>query len=282
VTRVSFRRAARLAIALVIAAAMSAAASGTVLASTVIWNNIPSSTPGNVPSEGFECCSVSEFGGQVAFAPGKWKNPKVTVLMSSWGCQRGSWTAEDCVTGKGAKFEWPITVSIYTVGPGNSPGAKIAAASKVFKIPYRPSTSPICNATENAKGGWYDGKEETCYDGLATKIQMPLKVASLPENAIITVSFNTSDYGVEPQRPKNFPCESTTAGCPFDSLNVGAESVLPESSFPLPSEAYINTTYEAEYCGSGTALGTFGLTGSEGDPCWKGYQPSIKVSASSA
>jgi hypothetical protein len=282
VTRVSFRRAGRLAIALVIAAAMLSAASGTVLASTVIWNNYPSTTPGNVPSEGFECCSASEFGGQVAFAPGKWKNPKVTVLMSSWGCQERTGPEEVCVTQKGAKFEWPITISIYTVGPGNSPGTKIAAASKVFKIPYRPSTSTICNSTQNDKGGWYDKKEEACHEGLAAKIAIPLKVVELPQRAIITVSYNTSDYGLEPQRPKNPPCESSSAGCPFDSLNVGAESVLPESSFPLPDEAYINTTSEAEYCGSGTALGTLGLTGSEAEPCWQGYQPVMKVNATSA
>ena len=246
-------------------------------AATTIYNNIASPIPGNVVSEGFECCSAREFGGQVTLAPGKWKNPKVTVLMSSWACQEGSWTGQDCKSGKSAKFEWPITVSVYEVGPENAPGAKIGAASKVVKIRYRPSASAICKSIPEHEGGWYDKSEEHCYNGIASKVSMPLKIAKLPQKVIISVAYNTSDYGLEPQRPK--PCNSTTAGCPYDSLNVGAEDALPESSYPLPSYAYIDSTYSNEYCGSATPLGTFGISGSEGNPCWTGYQPSFSVAA---
>ena len=115
---------------------------------------------------------------------------------------------------------------------------------------------------------------------IAAKIAITLKVAKLPEKAIISLAYNTSDYGSEPQRPK--PCNSTEAGCPYDSLNVGAESIKAEAEYPLPNYAYINSTYEAEYCGSGTALGTFGISGSESNPCWQGYQPSFRVAASPA
>ncbi len=278
VTGKDFRRATRLAVAIATAVAVTMVGTGAALAKTVIWNNIPAAVPGNVVSEGFECCSASEFGGQVAFPAGKkWKNPKVSVLLSSWACQEGTWTNEHCFTAKGAKFEWPITISIYRVGAENAPGAKIGAASKVFKIPYRPSVSAICNATAEYKGGWYDKKEEACHHGIASKISIPMKIAELPEKAIVSVSYNTSDYGADPQGPQ--PCNATEAGCPYDSLNVGAESVLPEASFPLPGYAYIDSTSVGEYCGSETTLGTFGVSGSVGSPCWTGYQPSIEVQA---
>jgi len=63
---------------------------------------------------------------------------------------------------------------------------------------------------------------------------------------------------------------------------VGLESIKDEAEYPLPNYAYISSTYEAEYCGSGTALGTFGISGSESNPCWQGYQPSFRVAASPA
>ena len=168
-------RTATLAAALVAVAALMAAAAGSATAAqTLIYNNIPNPLPGNVTSQGYECCQAAEFGGQVQFeaAPaGKvWKNPKVEVLMSSWGCQEGG--GESCKTTKGAKFEWPLTVSVYEVKPDNTPGNKIGAASKVFRIPYRPSATAICKQT-TSPGGWYDKKDEHCYNGFAAKIVVP-------------------------------------------------------------------------------------------------------------
>jgi hypothetical protein len=272
-------RGVRLAIAMLVATALCAGAAASASATlTNIYNNIPTPVPGNVPSEGFECCSASEFGGQVEFASGTWKNPKVTILMSSWACQEGSWFGENCLTVKGAKFEVPITVSLYEVGPGDAPGAKIAAASKVFKIPYRPSVSTICKQTQNAKGGWYDKKEEHCYNGYAAKIAIQLKVAKLPAKAIVSVAYNTTHYGYQP-RGESEPCYTGPGGCPYDSLNVGAKSALAEEAYPLPDFAYINSTSAEEYCGSSTTLGTFGISGSNGNPCWNGFQPSFRVDA---
>jgi hypothetical protein len=269
-------RVARLPVALLVAGAFMAVACGSAsAAATLIYNNIPSPLPGNVISQGYECCQAAEFGGQVQFeAPpaGKvWKNPKVTVLMSSWACQEGG--GESCKTTKGAKFEWPLTVSVYEVMPDNTPGNKIGAASKVFKIRYRPSASTICKQT-TSPGGWYDKKDEHCYNGFATKIKMPLKIASLPQKAIISVSYNTSDYGAEPQRPK--PCNSSSGGCPYDSLNVGAETNLSLGGQPLPEDAYFNTGYGPFYCDGGAGgTGSFRLDAG----CWGGYQPSFSVTA---
>ena len=275
--------------------AVGGAAAGSAGATPVaIYNNIAPKLPGNVASEGFECCSAKEFGGQVQFTAGKWKNPVITVTMSSWACQKGNWSTseafagpETCTSAAKSKFEWPLTVSLYEVNPDNSPGAKIGAASKVFKLPYRPSTSKICNEmAEGNEGAWFDKAEAKCYHGFAAKIAISLRIAKLPEKAIISVSYNTSDYGAEPQRPKNPECDSeafknatNNAGCPFDSLNVGAENALSVGSYPLPNYAYISSTSAGEYCGSETTVGTFGISGSSGNPCWKGFQPEFKVMA---
>src|SRR5581483_1380358 len=150
---------------------------------------------------------------------------------------------------------------------------------KVFKIPFRPSASTICKQT-SSPGAWYDKKDEHCYNGYATKIAMPLKLVSLPQKAIISVSYNTSDYGAEPQRPKAPACDEpgyhNGAGCPFDSLNVGAETALSLGSQPLPEDVYLNSTWSGAYCDEGASgTGTFRRDAG----CWGGYQPSFEVTA---
>src|SRR5207249_5433912 len=84
--------------------------------SSVVYNNIPSPQPGNVASQAFEAQSASEFGGQIQLAGTERRNPTVTVLMSSWGCQSGHWYSGDCATTPGATFPEPITLNVYDVG----------------------------------------------------------------------------------------------------------------------------------------------------------------------
>ena len=95
--------------------ALSAAATSTPTA----YNNIPSPAPANVPSVGGEAYAFNELGGQVQLAGPARRNPKVTVLMSSWGCQSGNWYTATCTTTPGSGFTLPITLKIYTVGPAN-------------------------------------------------------------------------------------------------------------------------------------------------------------------
>jgi hypothetical protein len=279
-------------------AAYTAASAGAT--ATTIYNNIPAKLPGNVVSQPFEASSSSEFGGQVEFvAPGAgnhWKNPVVAVTMSVWACEQGNWynpfpgnnknPEEECVTKVPANtFEVPITISMYQVNGDNSPGTKIGVAAKVFKLKYRPSTSSICNSMGGGnEGGWFKKSESTCYHGLAQRISLGVKVAKLPEKAIISVAFNTEHYGYTPlgKKPCDEPATNKNADCPWDSLNVGAENALSAGSYPLPGDAYINSTSEPEYCGSGTTLGTFGISGSPGNECWTGFQPQFKVTATEA
>jgi hypothetical protein len=286
-------RAAKLAAASLAALAVIAIGSASAGATlTPVYSNIPAKLPGNFASLGYECCQVSEFGGAVgtisAPAGHVWKNPKVTVVLSSWACQEGGAENGTCKTTKGAKFEWPLTFSVYELGPGNTVGAKIAAGSRVFKLPYRPSASTICNALPSP-GGWYDRRDEACYHGFAFKVSFPLKLAKLPPQAIVSVAYNTSDYGNEPQRANNPECDTAAyqtahngAGCPFDSLNVAVHQPGEEfantpavGSYPDLEEVFIASTYSALFCSPGQANGAFGPSG----PCWNEEQPVLSVGA---
>src|SRR6185437_9415926 len=182
-------RAAKLAAALVTAIASLAIAAGAASASgTVIYNSMPSPLPGNVPSQAFEATSTSEFGSEIETAGASQTRTAVKVGMSSWACQSGGAEDGSCVTAKGAKFEWPVTLHVYTVGPENSVGTLVAAITKTFKMPYRPSA----NATKcPGNGGWWNMGH--CYHGKAFKIGFMLKGAVLPKPAIIAVAYNTSD-----------------------------------------------------------------------------------------
>jgi hypothetical protein len=268
-------RAARIAAAMLATGAVLAATAGTASAETeVIYNNIPSTLPGNFASYGNEAYSMSEFGGLVEFGGTARKNPTVIVAMSSWACETGNWYEHTCKSELGNKFEWPVSFSVYEVGPGGAVGAKIAAGSKVFRMPYRPSASVKC--TGEKAGEWFG--QGRCWHGKAFKIALPLKLAKLPAKAIVSVSYNTTDHGPSPIGAT--ACNSTSAGCFYDSLNVA----IIEPSEPAPtvgtdpsSDVYVNATYSEMFCTSGAA----GVFGPAGCPAfWEGAQTAMTVKAS--
>lgn len=264
-----FRKMAALvgAVCLVVGALAAPAAAAS---NSVIYNNVPSPQPGNLPSQAFEATSTSEFGGQVKFAGTARYNPKVTVLMSSWGCENGSWFAGTCTTTPGTSFTEPITLNVYNVGGGNAVGSLVKQTTKTFTIPFRPSA----DVTHCTGGKWYDGT--TCFNGLVTPITFDLTGVTLPDTAIVTLAYNTSHYGYTPIGQAT-PCFSTTAGCGYDSLNVALVAPPTVGTATLPNDAYINSKWGGAYCDNG-AGGTGALRLDAG--CWTGYQPAIKVEAS--
>jgi hypothetical protein len=271
-------RPARLAAAILAATAVMAVAAGTASAAkTVIYNHIPSPLPGNLQSQSFEASQTSEYGSEVGFEPGTWKNPTVSVTMSTWACVKGTWSA-GCETPAGAKFEWPVTISIYEEHYGDV-GSLIARGSKIFKMPYRPSANAKCTGVH--LGGWMS--KGICYHGKAFKIALPLTVHKLPEKVIISVAYNTSDYGAQPQRPQG--CNSKPEGCPYDSLNVAESQTTNTPLEPSvgnidPLYGYINSLSSIEYCGSDVSPGTFGFTEcTEGGVYRDEYAPAIEVTA---
>lgn len=257
-------RAASLAVALVAAAGILAltAAAASAITLTPIYNNLPKPLPGNVPSEAIQATSTSEFGGQVEFNGPSLSTTKVKVAMSSWACESGGAEDGSCVSAPGAKFEWPVTLHVYNVGPGSSVGTQIAGMTKTFKMPYRPSANATkCLANTPAEGGWY--KMGHCFHGKLFKIAFTLKGITLPKTAIISVSFNTQSWGAEP----------TGVEGPYNSLNVGGFEGAPSvGTQPQPEGVYISSQWTGAYCDAGFAgKGSFRFDPAIPGGCVSGY-----------
>jgi hypothetical protein len=262
------------AFALVALIAAAAAATAGAVTPTVVYDNIPSPQPGNVPSVAFEANAISEWGGQIQLAGTQRQNPTVTVLMSSWGCVTGHWYSGDCSTPAGSTFPEPITLNVYNVGSGGSVGSLIASATQTFNIPFRPSASPSCTGANAGK--WFNASDATCYNGFGTPITFnALTGVNLPNTVIVSVAFNTTHYGYSPYGEAT-ACYTSAGGCGYDSLNVGTNPAPTTGSDPQPNDAYLNDAFGYEYCDGGAGgSGTFRLDAG----CWGGFQPAIRVAA---
>src|ERR1700730_18850623 len=82
--------------------AQEALAAPAARGSNVIYDSTVTPRPGNLPSVGAEAYSFTEFGDGVSFAAGSRQLQRVTVTLSSWGCQEGHWCSSDCGTSAGA------------------------------------------------------------------------------------------------------------------------------------------------------------------------------------
>jgi hypothetical protein len=242
-------------------------------AQNIVYNNIPNPIPGNVPSVGFEADSASEFGGQFGLDGTQRSNPKVTVLMSSWACKSGTWNGSNCITNPGSTFTQPVTLNVYNANADNTVGSLIKSDTETFSMPYRPTADDGTNCNGATAGEWWNGT--SCYKGKAFTISFNLNGVTLPDNVIMSVAYNTSDYGAHPYGDTT-ACHATPQGCPYDSLNVGTNPA-PSVGTPLPTanDAYWNTSYGPFYCDGGPG-GTFRLD----SDCWTGYLPAFEIEAS--
>lgn len=255
---------------LAVGAAMLAGA--TTAAAETVYDNTPTPQPGNVFSEAFEAQSAREFGGQIQLAGMARETPTISVLMSTWGCETGRWHTNNCSTTPGATFEHPITLNVYNVGPGDSPGTLIESQEKTFDIPYRPSKDPL-NCTGANAGKWFDGT--ACFNGMAVNLTFDPLGVPLPDKVIVSLAYSTTHYGAPPIG-EGAPCFTSSGGCGYDSLNVGLAPGPTVGSTPLPSDAYLNSTWTGAYCDHGAAgTNTFRLDSG----CWTGFQPAIQVDA---
>lgn len=219
----------------------------------ITYNSVPTNLPGNVPSLGFAATSTSEFGDSVTLDAGPRNADSVTVVMSSWGCEAGTWNGGDCATTKGATFSQAITLNLYNVDGDGEPGALLTSATQTFAIPFRPSADPVKCTGDNA-GKWYNKSDKTCYNGFATKIAFHLNGTLLPDDVIWTVAFTPSANG-------------------SDSLNVGVETFAgqPSKGFDVDNTSVVmNSTWAGAYCDGGLGgIGTLRLDVG----CWGGYTP---------
>jgi len=239
-----------------------------------MYNSIPSPLKGNMASVGFQATQTSEFGDAITFSPtANHKLASVTVTLSSWGCQSGTWTGGDCMTTPGATFTEPITVNIY-----NAAGTtQLATQTQTFAIPFRPSANP---AKCGPGGQWWDNSLKSCFNGLATTVTLTFPGVDLGTNSIVYgIAYPTSGYGLGAYG-YGTACAATTAGCGYDSLNVAIEGVISIGSETTPGLLWMNSATAANYCDGGTT-GTF-RQDSPGFPgCWDGYVPAVQFKATS-
>jgi hypothetical protein len=262
------------ALALVLVTGATATAKTKKYDPRIIYTSIPQQLPGNVVSKGFECCGVIEFGDGVVFAQGAGGSiDQITVVMSSWACQQGNWTS-NCVTKHEAKFEQTITLNVHTITyQSNVPtqGSLLLTKTQTFKIPYRPSSDPANCGGDNQM--WYDEKDNTCYHGLAVPIKFDLdSKVSLPDRAIISVTFNTSTQGLAPLGTGT-ACYSTLQGCPYDSLNVGTDGPGGLVGSVIDPNGVFDNLRGGDYCQPHSSPGYLELD----TPCWTGLHPLIEV-----
>jgi len=248
---------ARLGMAMAAALAACAIGAGSAGAE-VVYDNVPATLPGNFVSIGLAATSTSEFGGEIELTGTKRAKPTVTVVMSSWACQSGSWNGGDCSTPKPSKtFKVPLTVRVYQAdeiaeGP-------VAEKTKTVKMFYRPSSNPVKCDSEH----WYDEATSTCYHGYAFPVSVRLsKLKRMPRRAVVTFAYPHSTG-------------------PATSLNVAtsepSENTLSIGSQPV-EEWFVNSTWSEMYCPGAKDIGTFGPE--EGSGCQEAnYQPVISVSA---
>lgn len=254
--------------------------------SSVLYSSMVPS-PGNVPSVGFEATQTSQFGNEITLTCSA-KVGTVTVTMSSWGCQTGGWTSNNCMTTPGSTFAEPITLNLYQAPatnpttqldvPGSGvPGALITSVTKTFQIPYRPSANHTkCIGAE--AGAWFDSKNGFCFNGLATNIIFNLKSlnVTLPKTFVYGIAYNTSNYGAVPYGDAT-ACYSSSGGCGYNSLNVGLSSDpdnLNKGTNPYSGYVWWNTLNKGFYCDGGNAgFGTFRIDSPGTPACWGVYSP---------
>jgi hypothetical protein len=254
----------------------------TTASSKVLYNSLVTS-PGNLPSIGFEATQAAQFGNEITLTRSA-KVATVVVTMDSWGCQSG--TGDTCTTTPGGTFSEQITLNIFQAPTSNPttqlddlgngvPGATILSVTKTFAIPYRPSANNTkCVGDES--GNWFDTKNAECFPGLATNITFNLGSlhVTLPQTFVFGIAYNTSDYGADPYGDST-ACHTPTDECGYDSLNVGLSydpDNLNVGSNTYPGYVWWNTQTASDYCDGGIAgTGTFRIDSPSTPACWGVY-----------
>src|ERR1017187_2328011 len=215
----------------------------------VLYSSIPSPLPPNVPSLGYEADSTAEFGGLIQFVGGSRSVSSATVVMSDWALASDYGSTQP-------GFNQLLTLTIYSVGAGDTVGAPIAVDTVDAFIPWRPPASAGCGSA------WLAG-DGHCYNGLTSEVTFDLPSFTAPGQVIYGLSFDTTNYGANP----------TGLPGPYDSLNFGLAVTGPTvGSDPLPGTAYLNSTWGGLYTDGGAGgLGIF-----RQDTNWAPYSGAIE------
>ncbi|MCC7127999.1 MAG: hypothetical protein IT192_04185 [Microbacteriaceae bacterium] len=254
---------------LVLASALPASA-----APVVIYDSMPNPLASNYPSLGYEATQTAEFGDQVSLGGTNREVSSISILMSSWACEVGSWTGNPgvCTTTPGATFNHDITLNIFNVNTVDPtiPGTLIKSVTKNAAIPFRPSADPTnCGGGSSA---WFDGT--SCFNGFAFTLTWDLSSfnLTLPDDVIVSVAYNTRNYGASP--------EGGAEG-PYDSLNVALSTVAPTVGTEDATRVFWNTTF-AGSGGDGTLKEIVNSPELDGQPPYGGLYMTINSDAALA
>lgn len=178
-------------------------------ATSTVYDATPSTLPPNVASLGFQATSTSEFGDYVHLAGSNRSLNSVTVTMSNWALY-SDYATDPRYAADAANWTHPITLNVYSNSLDNDgqPNELLATITQDVTIPWRPEADSTCQTPTAWKAD--DGD---CYNGKAFNavFNMSSLGATLPDDAIVGVAYNTQSYGATPL---------ATAG-PYNSLNVG-------------------------------------------------------------
>ena len=211
---------AALALVAVFAAAGSALAASSQSA-TIYDSTVNTGPKSNLSSYGPESSSTAQVGGKVTLNSSKRNLTSATVTLSSWACVSGHWTGTggSCLTPAGATYSLPITLNIY-----DQDGNVVTSKTQTFAVAYRPSANPAKCPSTPLK--WYSTTDKKCFNGLAQDVTFTFDgTKSLPDNFSYGITYRTSHYGASPIGDQ--PCNSTAAGCFYDSLNVAVNDANP-------------------------------------------------------
>jgi hypothetical protein len=233
--------------------ARTASASGITL-----YDSIPGTLPGNLPSLGYQATQTQEFGQAITLAGGAGVyDLTVTVLMSNW-----AYESTYQAIGTSAGFNVPMTLSLYTdPGTGAAVSSAFATSSVSALIPWRPEPGGGC-------GSAYLGADGLCYNGSLSTVTFNFGSVNLPANLIYGLAFNTQTWGYNP----------TGVAGPYNSLNFALASVPSVGSDTVPGTAYWNTLTAGWYTDGGAGgVGTF-----RQDTNWSPYTPAVTFTANVA
>jgi hypothetical protein len=228
------------------------------------YNSIPKDAVDcGPPSQAFEGTSTKEFGNEVVLGAGG-TLATLKVLFNSYACKdHPLWNSGLCTTNPldpplGDTFTHPIRANIYSVGVNHTVGQLLASTTVTQTIPYRPSADPTCVDGQNIATGQYRNPV-TNLCTFSKKVVLSFTLPNIQpaltsgDHVIWTVAYNTTHYG-SPAIGESAACYTSTAGCPYDSLNVGTKT-FPGSPYAGDEAddhaAFINSTWHGMYCDDG-------------------------------
>lgn len=223
---------------------------------TVVYGNIPSPIPGNIPSLGFQATATSEFGDMVRLeADTPRRAGFATVLMSSWSLHSNYPTMP---TGG---YQHLVSLSLYTNAANARAGVPLASVTQLATIPWRPEADPTCPG-----GTAWRASNGSCYNGMAFTLVFDLRPfnVTLPDEFIFGVAYNTNTWGYDPLGVPG----------PYESLNVGTSPVTTVGTDLDTSTVYWNTRHAGFYSDGGAdGVGVFRA---DTDPTWVGFAPAVE------